>query len=447
VESGRHVDPSVDGRRFNAAFIVASNEAAVGCGQRAHGLSTTFSMNKEKNSPAWAPDGSACLTPQTKRGVSSARSVKRMLAYALLSAAVIYCQSSSDGSTATGGSSNTGDASTSGSGGGTGGSNPGNGDASASGGSAQGGSGGTTGNGGSTGTGGAGTGGSGGLTGAGGGTGTGGSTGGAGGPRDAAANDGRVADGRNDAAAGVGDASLDALAAYNPCPPAGQACRIMPLGDSITDGFITTPDERGGYRIELFRAAHSAGKTITFVGSQSNGPMIVDGVNFPMMHEGHTAYTIDDEPNFGRNGISEPGITDNGIANFRPHIVLLLIGTNDINLDVDQGMTANADARLGALMDKILIDDPTLLLVVGKITPTGVDATNTRVQVYNAGMNALVQARAAAGKHVMSVDMYAAFTADPNYKATLIIDGLHPTIAGYTRMGQVWYQAVSSLLH
>jgi len=61
-------------------------------------------------------------------------------------------------------------------------------------------------------------------------------------------------------------------------------------------------------------------------------------------------------------------------------------------------------------------------------------------------MNALVQTRAAAGKHVMLVDMYAAFTADPNYKTTLIIDGLHPTIAGYTRMGQVWYQAISSLL-
>ena len=32
----------------------------------------------------------------------------------------------------------------------------------------------------------------------------------------------------------------------------------MPFGDSITDGYNS--DTQGGYRVELFRLAHSAGK-------------------------------------------------------------------------------------------------------------------------------------------------------------------------------------------
>src|SRR5438477_7028467 len=44
--------------------------------------------------------------------------------------------------------------------------------------------------------------------------------------------------------------------------------RVMPLGDSITNG-ETTP---GGYRINLWQRVVNGGYTVDFVGSQSNGP-------------------------------------------------------------------------------------------------------------------------------------------------------------------------------
>src|SRR5512141_709254 len=56
--------------------------------------------------------------------------------------------------------------------------------------------------------------------------------------------------------------------AYSPCPTDGSPCKIMPFGDSITDGFGVP----GGFRVELFRLAHQAGKNVTFVGTGSNGP-------------------------------------------------------------------------------------------------------------------------------------------------------------------------------
>ena len=87
----------------------------------------------------------------------------------------------------------------------------------------------------------------------------------------------------------------------------------MPFGDSITDGFGTA----GGYRVELFRLAHEAGKNITFVGSASNGPATVDGATFPPQHEGHSGFTIDTTPS--RSGIAP--LVSSVMQEFTPHIV------------------------------------------------------------------------------------------------------------------------------
>jgi hypothetical protein len=53
---------------------------------------------------------------------------------------------------------------------------------------------------------------------------------------------------------------------YNPCPATG-ACKILPLGDSITDGIGFS----GGYRVRLFQLALEDDKEITFVGGSMNG--------------------------------------------------------------------------------------------------------------------------------------------------------------------------------
>lgn len=86
---------------------------------------------------------------------------------------------------------------------------------------------------------------------------------------------------------GGGDtAGTGGAGGYTPCPTTGEPCKILPLGDSITDGIGVQGG--GGYRIELFRKARAAGKNITFVGSLVNGPSMVDGAAFPRNHEGHS---------------------------------------------------------------------------------------------------------------------------------------------------------------
>jgi lysophospholipase L1-like esterase len=208
---------------------------------------------------------------------------------------------------------------------------------------------------------------------------------------------------------------------------------VLPLGDSITEGFGSSG---GGYRVELFRQALQNSKNLTFVGSLANGPNTVQNQTFPKKHEGHGGYTIDSDT--GHSGISG-SITQQALANYQPNIVLLMIGTNDINGNVD---IANAPKRLGKLIDDITTRAPNALVIVATIIPIANDGTNQKVLAYNAALPGVVNARAASGKHVVLLDNYAAFSKDSSYRTTLMSDYLHPNDAGYVVLGRSMYEAI-----
>ncbi len=210
-------------------------------------------------------------------------------------------------------------------------------------------------------------------------------------------------------------------ASYSPCPTDGQPCKILPLGDSITYGVGFS----GGYRVELFRKALAAGKNITFLGSQANGPGEVDGVAFPRNNEGHSGWTIS----------QIAGIVPSPALDGQPDIILLMIGTNDISW----GNPANAPDRLADLLDEIIAFDSDTLLVVAQITP--LSFSNAGVEAYNAAFPAIVDGLAATGAHVMLVDMYTGFS------TTMLGDGVHPNEQGYAFMADVWFRAIENVLH
>ncbi len=230
---------------------------------------------------------------------------------------------------------------------------------------------------------------------------------------------------------GAGAGGSDgAGASYCPTTP-GTPCNIMPVGDSITEGCCTPP--MGGYRIQLFRQALMNEKNITFVGTQTNGPGMVDNQTFPQHHEGRGGWKIS----------QIAGVIDDAINSSKPHIVLLKIGTNDIN---GNDNISNAPTRLANLIDQICKDAPNALLVVSAIIPTTNDGTNNNVRKYNMAIKQKAEAAAAAGKHVVFVDNYEAFAKNSNYKTALMADGLHPNSAGYAVLGDSFFEVISSYL-
>jgi len=237
------------------------------------------------------------------------------------------------------------------------------------------------------------------------------------------------------------DGAADTGPAYRPCPTDGTACKVMPFGDSITDGY--NADTPGGYRVELFRLAHAAGKNVTFVGSAANGPATVDGAPFPPRHEGHSGWTI--APEGSRSGIST--LVATVMPQWTPHIVLLMIGTNDA---IDNYDMANAPARLGALIDSIYAQLPDVVIIVAQPIPARGDASkgddtalSDRIKTYNGAIPTVVKERADAGKRILTVDMFTPF--DPN-KAALLEDQWHPNLDGYVVLGTQWYSVLQPLL-
>jgi lysophospholipase L1-like esterase len=194
--------------------------------------------------------------------------------------------------------------------------------------------------------------------------------------------------------------------------------RVMPLGDSITEG-TQVP---GGYRIGLWQRLSAGGYKVDLVGSQYNGPSNLGDHD----HEGHPGWRIDQ---------IDANITG-WLTTYTPHSVLLHIGTNDVLQNFN---TAGAPSRLATLIDHITAAAPNAEVFVAQIIPLANASQENAVRTFNAAIPGIVQARASAGKHVHLVDMHSALTSAD------LIDGVHPTANGYDKMAAVWYAALRSV--
>jgi Ca2+-binding RTX toxin-like protein len=216
---------------------------------------------------------------------------------------------------------------------------------------------------------------------------------------------------------------------------ANRVARIMPLGDSITYGVVASSqisNQNGGYRTVLWDKFQKNDMTIDFVGSSSNGPSGPDSLG-DKDHQGERGKTID-WIDARINGF---------LGNHQPDIVLLMIGTNDTSGD----SVSNMVSELSRLIDKITAFSPDLDLFVSTIPPARIASRNAKAEEYNSQMSGLITAKQAQGKQVSFVNMTGGANGltMSDISPLSIDNGLHPTLDGYQKIGNFWYNAMSSL--
>jgi len=220
--------------------------------------------------------------------------------------------------------------------------------------------------------------------------------------------------------------------------------RIMALGDSITDGVESYNEQSGdlpakplrvGYRKALRDRLLAAGYAVDFVGSQSAG----------------ASAGLDDPANEGYSGARQRELRD-GITtwlNRNPSdVVLLHIGTNDVNAAAETDVTPIAEllARVDTWSSNPA--NPAVQLQLATIIGQRFGGASY-VPVFNRNLKGVYQADWAdpSGARprfvVRLIDMNAKLDvatdlSDPAADSV----GLHPNPSGYRKMADTWFDAL-----
>ncbi len=196
--------------------------------------------------------------------------------------------------------------------------------------------------------------------------------------------------------------------------------RVMPLGDSITFGYLTattTPAEEyvTGYRQPLYLALRDAGYHVDFVGGLASGQSAAP--SFDADHEGHGGWRDDQ-------------VADNvfsWLGNYPADVVLLHIGTNGLDAS-----PADVDDILNEI-DRF--SEETTVVLARIINRQQYSAMTT---AFNDNVEAVARQRIAAGDRIILVDMESALTYPDD-----MADQWHPNQLGYEKMAEVWFRALT----
>ena len=222
--------------------------------------------------------------------------------------------------------------------------------------------------------------------------------------------------------------------------------KVMCFGDSITDGFWLP----GGYRNTLCSLLTGQGRApeVDFVGPNWGGS------GYDPQHAGYSGFSINDIAQADsisgqRTGIS--GFAGSLMDTYQPDVVMLQIGTNDILSLYDLEHLGERLKPLAECITEKLPENGVLYLATLPV----MDATNTlyiseyyfdtekmdaAVELCNTQIRAVAKEMQDAGEPVALAEVGKLLT-----KADLY-DGVHPSEAGYQKMGEFWYEKLEAYL-
>jgi lysophospholipase L1-like esterase len=206
--------------------------------------------------------------------------------------------------------------------------------------------------------------------------------------------------------------------------------RVMPLGDSITQGVTSSgqpaENNRVGYRKPLKDALTAANYQTDFVGTLING--VGAGLTDPE-HDGHGACTAD-ELAAGTGPCAGTGGVASWLNTAKPDVVLLHIGTNDIsNFGGFNAADVNDVESILNLIDSWEAANwPVTVVLARIIINQNFPSATTQ---FNDAVIAMAETRTIDKLEWVNHENNVSFPGDYG-------DSLHPNTSGYQKMSDVW---------
>ncbi|MCC6578886.1 MAG: hypothetical protein IT440_00460 [Phycisphaeraceae bacterium] len=197
-----------------------------------------------------------------------------------------------------------------------------------------------------------------------------------------------------------------------------------------------------GFRGKLYALLVEKGYAVQFVGVASNG---TDGTRIVA---GHTptpdlrALGQDKHCGFaGRGTVYLLENIENWVTTYKPDVVLLMVGINDIWKLPNARIVEN----LTAIMEKIVTLSPTTDVIVAQTTP--MSCGPQLLADYNILIrDTVVPSFVAKGKRVSIVDQYSFFIKDGKIDVSLFSNGQnHPSASAYDHMAEIWAKGIEAV--
>lgn len=197
---------------------------------------------------------------------------------------------------------------------------------------------------------------------------------------------------------------------------AGPAWRIMPVGDSITEGGATFSCYRG----PLLRLLTNAGFRVEFTGSRGAGEL---------RHEGYG----------GRNAEFLASVIGKSFREHPADIVLIHAGHNHF---VEEKPVAGIVAATEAMIRSVREANPKVVVLVARVIPSGKLPKYAYIPELNEALAKMAARLNAPGQPVVAVDQAAGF----DWRADTIADHVHPNAQGADKMAARWFETLKPIL-
>ncbi len=224
--------------------------------------------------------------------------------------------------------------------------------------------------------------------------------------------------------------------------------KILPLGDSITEGLSVLDDMTGNivslqsYRYRLWQKLLDAGSNFDFVG---NNNTTLFGDNPPPEFPDYLDQTFDPDHE-GHSGITADGLLSVLPAlqiQYDADLVLLHIGSNDMLRGVINELptesVGSTIVEIGEIIDTLRSENPVVTILLATPIPSIHD---TKLPELQAKIRTLATATSTAQSKVVLVDQAVDFEATVGIDT---VEGIHPNSAGEEKIAQKWFEAIDAL--